>query len=172
VSFQAGNVACAIATSPGANIEQQVAGKFEWDIMYNPNGPRTNKRFQTTNTNAICVSAGATKRNVFDQAVQLVAWAAASKASQELVVETGASTPVYKPVLNGPAFLALPPASQKIVTDTIPDWKDPQIFIGWIDFRDAVVGALAPALANQRSVPDAAREMTRLGQLVLDRIPK
>jgi ABC-type glycerol-3-phosphate transport system substrate-binding protein len=172
VGFQNGNVACAIATSPGTNIEQQVAGKFEWDIMYNPLGPRTSKRTQTTNTNAICVSAAATKRNVFDQAVQLVAWASAGKTAQDLVVETGASTPVYKPVLNGPKFLAGPPVSQKIVVDTIPEWKDPQIFIGWIEFRDAISAALLPALLNQKSVADAAKEMARVGQLVLDKIPR
>ena len=171
VSFQNGNVACAIATSPGANIEQQVAGKFEWDIMYNPVGPRTGKRFQTTNTNAVCVSANAAKRNVFDQAVNFVAWVSASKASQELAIDTGATTPVYKPVMNSPKFLAGPPVSQRIVVDTIPDWKDPQIFIGWIDFRDAIASTLARALANEMSVPDAAREMTRLGQQVLDKIP-
>jgi ABC-type glycerol-3-phosphate transport system substrate-binding protein len=171
VGFQNGNVACAVATSPGANIEAQVGGKFEWDVMYNPAGPRTGKRFQTTNTNAICVSANAPRRDVFEQAVRLVAWATASTAAQELIVETGASTPVYKPVLNSPRFLAGPPASQKVVVDSIPDWKDPQIFIGWIDFRDAIAGTLAQALAGQMSVPDAAHEMTRLGQLVLDRIP-
>ena len=171
ISFQNGNVACAIATSPGANIEAQVAGKFEWDIMYNPVGPRTSKRFQTTNANAICVSANAAKRNVFDQAVQLVAWASASKASQELVIETGATTPVFKPMMNSTKFLAGPPVSQKIVTDTIPDWKDPQLFIGWIDFRDAVVAELVKGLSGQRSIPDSAREMNRVGQLVLDKIP-
>ena len=74
-------------------------------------------------------------------------------------------------MLNSPTFLAGPPASQKIVVDSVPDWEDPQIFIGWIDFRDAIAGTLAQALANQMSVPDGGATMTRLGQLVLDKIP-
>jgi hypothetical protein len=38
--------------------------------------------------------------------------------------------------------------------------------------RETIVAALQPALANQKSVADAAKEMARVGQLVLDKIPK
>jgi ABC-type glycerol-3-phosphate transport system substrate-binding protein len=172
IAFQNGNVACAQATSPGANIEQLVGGKFEWDVMYWPLGPRTGKRGVPTNVNAVCVSGDAAKRGVFDQAVQFVAWAAGSQTAQNLVVETGASTPVYKPVLNGARFLAGPPLSQKLVVDMIPDWHDPQIFTGWNEFRDNTGNELTPAFANQKAVPDAAKEAARVGQLVLDKIPK
>ena len=172
ISFANGNLACAGASSPGAGMDQQVAGKFEWDLMYTPVGPRTNKRGVFANSNAVCASGNAAKRNVFDQAVQLVAWIAGSKTAQDLMVEIGPSMPVYKPVLNGTKYLAGPPVSQKILVDMMPDWKDPQTFIGWIEFRDAIVAALQPALANQKAVPDAAKEMARVGQLVLDKIPK
>ena len=149
-----------------------MAGKFEWDVMYMPLGPRTGKRAITTNANANIVSANASKRGVFDQAVQFVAWASASKTAQDLVVEIGPTTPVYKPVLNGTRFLAGPPTSQKLVVDQIPDWRDPQTFIGWTEFRDTIVPALQPAFAGTRSVQDAAREATRVGLLVLDKIPQ
>jgi multiple sugar transport system substrate-binding protein len=172
VAFQNGNVACASASSPGAGMDQQVGGKFEWDVMYAPLGPKTNKRAITTNSNANIVSANASKRGVFEQAVQFVAWAAASKTAQDLIVEIGPTMPVYKPVLNGPKFLAGPPASQKLVVDQMSDWRDPQTFIGWTEFRDTIVPALQPAYANQKSVPDAAREAARVGQLVLDKIPQ
>lgn len=171
-AFQNGDVGCASAASPGAGTDQQIGGKFEWDVIYMPVGPRTGKRFITTNTNANCVSANASKHDVFDQAVQMVAWMSGSRVAQDLIVETGASTPVYIPVLNSQKFLAGPPTSQKILVDMIPDWKDPQIFTGWTEFRDVVTAALLPALANQTSVPDAAKEMARVGQLVLDKIPK
>jgi hypothetical protein len=140
--------------------------------MYTPLGPRTNKRFVFVNTNANVVSGTAAKRGVFDQAVQLVAWISASKTSQDLVVETGGSRPVYEAVLNGARFLAGPPVSQKIVVDMIPDWKDPDIFIGWNEYRDAVQAQFLPAVANQKAVPDAAKEMARVGQVVLDKIPR
>jgi multiple sugar transport system substrate-binding protein len=172
VSFNNGALGGETTASPGAGTHQQIGGKFEWDIMYTPLGPRTNKRFVFVNTNANVVSGTAAKRGVFDQAVQLVAWISASKTSQDLVVETGASTPVYKPVLNGPRFLAGPPVSQKIVVDMIPDWKDPDIFIGWNEYRDAVQAQFLPAVANQKAVPDAAKEMARVGQVVLDKIPR
>jgi multiple sugar transport system substrate-binding protein len=172
ISFASGNVACATSSSPGAGLHQQIGGKFDWDIMYTPIGPRTNKRGVSTNSNAVCASGNAAKRGVFDPAVQLVAWIASSKTAQELMVEIGPTMPVYKPVLNSPKYLAGPPASQKILVDMMPDWKDPQTFIGWIEFRDAIVAALQPGFANQKSVPDAAREAARVGQLVLDKIPR
>lgn len=172
IAFQNGNVACQSASSPGANIETQVAGKFEWDVMYALTGPQTNKRAITTNSNANIVSANATKNGVFDQAVQFLAWASGSKTAQDLIVDIGPTMPVYKPVLNGTKFLAGPPVSQKLVVDQIPDWRDPQTFIGWTEFRDTIVPALQPAFANQKSVPDAAKEATRVGQLVLDKIPQ
>lgn len=172
VTFTSGKLGGDTTASPGAGTHTQVGGKFDWDIMYTPLGPRTGKRFVFINTNANVVSATATKRGVFDQAVQLVGWISGSKVSQDLIVQTGASTPVYKPVLNGPAFLTGPPASNKIVVEMMSDWKDPDIFIGWNEYRDAVLAELLPAIANRRSVPDAAKEMTRVGQLVLDKIPK
>jgi multiple sugar transport system substrate-binding protein len=172
VTFNAGKLGGDTTASPGAGNHTAIGGKFEWDIMYTPLGPRTNKRYVFINTNANVVSGTASKRGVFDQAVQLVGWISGSKVSQDLIVSTGASTPVYKPVLNSPAFLAGPPVSNKIVAEMIPDWKDPDIFIGWNEYRDAILAEFLPAIANRRSVPDAAKEMARVGQLVLDKIPK
>ncbi len=171
ISFVNGSVACATAGSPGAAMDQQVGGKFEWDVMYMPVNPTTKKRAVPTNANAVCVSANADKHGVFDQAVQLVAWMASSKTAQDLIVEIGPTTPVSKPVLSGSKFLAGPPVSQKILVDMLPDWRDPQTFLGWNDFRDQTGMALTPAFANQTSVPDAAKAATRVGQLVLDKIP-
>jgi multiple sugar transport system substrate-binding protein len=172
VSFTAGKLGGDTTASPGAGTHMQVGGKFEWDIMYTPLGPRTGKRYVFINTNANIVSGAATKRNVFDQAVQLVGWISGSKVSQDLIVQTGASTPVYKPVLNGPAFLPGPPASNKIVAEMMADWKDPDIFIGWNEYRDAVQAEFLPAITNRRSVADSAKEMVRVGQVVLDKIPR
>jgi multiple sugar transport system substrate-binding protein len=172
VTFTAGKLGGDTTASPGAGTEAQVGGKFEWDVMYTPLGPRTGKRYVFVNTNANVVSGPAAKRGVFDQAVQLVGWISGSKASQDLVVQTGASTPVYKPVLNGAAFLGGPPASNKIVVETMADWKDPDIFIGWNEYRDAVLAEFLPAIANRRSVADSAKEMARVGQVVLDKIPR
>ena len=172
VTFNAGKLGGDTTASPGAGQHTAVGGKFDWDIMYTPLGPKTGKRYVFTNTNANIVSGTATKRGVFDQAVQLVGWISGNKVSQDLIVKTGASTPVFKPVLNGPEFLAGPPASNKIVVEMIPDWKDPDIFIGWNEYRDSVLAEFLPAVANRRSVPDAAKEMARVGQIVLDKIPK
>lgn len=75
-------------------------------------------------------------------------------------------------MLNSPKFLAGPPASQKIVVDMAPAFHDPQIFIGWNDFRDDVQNALTPAFANQKSVQDAAKDAVRAGDLILAKIPR
>jgi ABC-type glycerol-3-phosphate transport system substrate-binding protein len=172
VSFNAGKLGSDTAASPGAGTHTGIGGKFDWDIMYTPLGPRTGKRYVFTNTNANVVSGTAVKRGVFDQAVQLVGWISGSKVSQDIIVKTGASTPVYKPVLTSPEFLAGPPVSNKIVVEMIPDWKDPDIFIGWNEYRDSVLAEFLPAFTGKRSVPDAAKEMARVGQIVLDKIPK
>jgi hypothetical protein len=39
------------------------------------------------------------------------------------------------------------------------------------DFRGVIVAELVKGLSGQRSIPDTAREMTRVGQLILDKIP-
>lgn len=172
VAFPNGNVGGATTSSPGAAMNTSVGGKFEWDIMYTPLGPKTNKRYIFVNCNAVCISNSATRQNVFDQAVQLIAWMTGSKVAQDLIVDIGPAAPVYKPVMNSAKYLAGPPTSQKIVVEMIPDWHDPEIFTGWNDFRDQVSAEFLLALANQKSVPDAAKEMNRLGQIILDKAPK
>ena len=63
------------------------------------------------------------------------------------------------------------PASQKIIQEMTPAFRDPEIFIGWNTWRDEVYKALLPAFAGVKSVPDAAREATRAGDVVLGKIP-
>ena len=173
VSFAAGNVAVAASTAPGKGMDREIAGKFEWDVMYHLIAPKTGKRNVFINDQANTVTATAAKNGVFEQAVRFVAWCSASKTAQDLVVEVGPNAmPVYKPVLNGPAYTAGPPAGQKIVPAQASAFRDPQIFIGWNDWRDDVVKALTPAFANQVAVQEAAREAARVGDLVLAKIPR
>ena len=173
VGFNNGNAAIAYATAPGRGQDRTVAGKFEWDIMYHPLGPKTGKRNVFVNDQSNTVTNAAVKRGVFDQAVRFVTWCATSKTAQDLVVEIGPNaTPVYKPVLNSQKFLAGPPSNQKAVVDMISAFHDPQIFIGWNEWRDEVTNALTPAFAGQKSVQDGAKEAVRAGDVVLGKIPK
>jgi ABC-type glycerol-3-phosphate transport system substrate-binding protein len=173
VSFNSGNVAIAYATAPGRGQDQNVGGKFEWDIMHHPIGPKTGKRFVFVNDQSNTVTNAAPRRGVFEQAVRFIAWCSASKTAQDLVVEIGPNaTPVSKAVLNSPKFLAGPPASQKVVVDMASAFHDPQIFIGWNDWRDEVQNALNPAFANTKSVQDAAKDAARAGDVILAKIPR
>lgn len=172
VSFNNGNLAMAIATAPAAGQDKVIAGKFEWDLMYHPIGPKTNKRAIFANDQANMVTASATQHGVFEQAVQFVAWISASKTAQELVAEIGPNAmPVLKSVVSGSKYLAGPPAGMKVYPDEAPFFHDPQEFIGWNQWRDDVVGALLPAFTNQKPVSDAAKDGARAGDLVLAKIP-
>ena len=55
----------------------------------------------------------------------------------------------------------------KAMVDMIKDFKDPQIFQGWIEWRSALSDGLNPAFANKQSVAAAVKEAVRLGDLVL-----
>ena len=172
VSFNNGNVAIGFATAPAAAQDRAVAGKFEWDLMYHPIGPRTNKRTVFVNDQANMATASAVQHGVWEQAATFVAWLSASKTAQELVVEIGPNAmPVLKSVNSGTKYLAGPPASMKVYPDQAPFFHDPQIFVGWNQWRDDVVAALLPAFANKKTVQDAAKDATRAGDLVLAKIP-
>lgn len=173
VSFVNGNVGIAFATSPGRGQDTAVGGKFEWDLMFHPIGPRTNKRHVFVNTQANIVTGPAATRGVFDQAVKLVSWISTSKPAQDLMVEIGPNAiPASKAALNSPRYLAGPPVSQRILLDMVPAYRDPEIFIGWNDWRNAVHAALLPAFAGQNAVSDAAKEAARAGDVVLAKIPR
>ena len=173
VNFQSGNIAVAGVNAPGAALDRTIAGKFEWDVMYHPIGPRVNKRNVFANDQANTVTAPAVTRGVFDQAVQFAAWCACSKTAQDLIVSIGpGAVPVLKATLASPAYLAGPPTSVKIIPDQAPNYRDPEIFIGWNEWRDEVYKALFPAFAGLKSVPDAARDATRAGDVVLAKIPR
>jgi ABC-type glycerol-3-phosphate transport system substrate-binding protein len=140
--------------------------------MYVPIGPKTNKRHVFTNNQAHIVTSGAVTRKVVDEATKLVVWLSTSKTAQDLIVEIGPNAmPVLKSTLNSPKYLAGPPASLKILNEMVPDYVDPQTFIGWNEWRDAVAAALRPAFANKKSVSDAATDAARAGDLVLQKIP-
>jgi len=172
VSFNNGNVAIAFATAPAAGQHRTIAGKFEWDLMYHPIGPRSNKRAVFVNDQGNLVTASASQHGVFEQAATWVAWLSASKTAQELVVEIGPNAmPVLKSVNSGAKYLAGPPATMKAYPDQAPTFHDPQIFIGWNQWRDDVVAALTPAFANQKTVQEAAKDATRAGGLILAKIP-
>jgi ABC-type glycerol-3-phosphate transport system substrate-binding protein len=167
VNFVNGNVAVGYAVSPGAGLNSQIGGKFEWDLMHHPIGPRVNKRNVFVNDQANTVTAASTKRGVYDQAVRFVAWMSTSKTSQDLIVEIGPNAmPVLKSMLSSPKYLAGPPASQKIIQDMTPAFRDPEVFLGWNEWRDEVHKALLPAFAGQKSVQDAAKDAARAGDVV------
>ena len=170
VSFAAGNLAVANANAPGAGFDKQIDGRFEWDVIWNPLGPKTNSRGVFVTDKPNMVTAAAAQRGHFDQAVQFVVWTA-GKTAQQLVLEIGTNSwPVSRAVLGSAKYLAGPPASAKILLDMAPNFKDPLIGLGYLEWRDqAITPAMIPAFANQKSVQDAAKEATRMGDLVLAR---
>jgi multiple sugar transport system substrate-binding protein len=172
VSFASGNLAISSNGAPGAATTNAVAGRFEWDVIHHPLGPKTGKRRVAGGDQANVVTEMATKRGVFEQAVQFAVWCSAGKTAQELVVDVSPNcVPVLKSVLNG-KYLATPPANKKIVVDMTKDLVDPGWFVGFLDWRNAVVAELLPAFTNTKSVPDAAREAARAGDAVLAKVQR
>jgi hypothetical protein len=49
----------------------------------------------------------------------------------------------------------------------IKDFKDPQIFQGWLEWRAELSTALNPAFAGKQSVQVAAKEAVRAGDVIL-----
>jgi ABC-type glycerol-3-phosphate transport system substrate-binding protein len=173
VTFNNGNVAIGNVSTPGPGLHTSIAGKFDWDVMYMPVGPRTNKRGLFANNQSTIVTNSAVRNGVFEQAAKFSIWLASSKSAQDLVVEIGPNTmPVLKSVFNGPKYLAGPPPGIKILPELMSDFKDPSVFIGWNAWRDAVITALRPAFAGMKSVPEAAADAARAGDVVLGKIPR
>jgi multiple sugar transport system substrate-binding protein len=173
VTFANGNVAVGNVSTPGAGLDTTIAGKFDWDVMYMPLGPRTNKRSLFANNQSTIVTASAVRNGVFEQAAKFSIWLAASKSAQDLIVELGPNTmPVLKSVFNGPRYHAGPPANIKILPEMLPDFRDPSVFIGWNDWRNAVITALRPAFAGKKAVNEAAADAARAGDVVLAKIPR
>jgi len=166
--FANGNVAVSHANSPGRGLDGQVGGKFPWDVIQFPLGPRTGKRSVFVSEQPNIVTTNAVKKGQLEQAVKLIAWCCSSKTAQELLLDIGTNSwPTSKAVLNSPKYLAGPPPSVKLMVDMIKDFKDPQIFQGWIEWRTELSNALNPAFAGQQAVATAAREATRAGDVVL-----
>ena len=168
--FNNGNVAIAHANAPGKGLDTQVGGKFEWDVMYLPLGPKTNKRSVFVSEQPNIVTTAAAKQNRLEQAVKFVVWTSMSKTAQELLLDIGTNSwPTSKAVLNSPKYLAGPPSSVKIMVDMIKDFKDPQIFAGWLEWRAELSNALNPAFAGQQAMATAAREAVRAGDVILNK---
>jgi ABC-type glycerol-3-phosphate transport system substrate-binding protein len=168
VSFVNGNLAIGNVNAPGKGIDASVAGKFEWDVMWHPVGPKTGKRYLFVSEQPNVVTTLAASRGQAEQATRFAVWACASKTAQELMIDIGTNSwPTSKAVLQSQKYLAGPPASVKVLVDQISSFKDPLIFQGWIEWRTELSNALTLAFTGARSVPEAAREAVRAGDLVL-----
>ena len=173
VDFANGNVAVAPKGSPGAALDQQIAGKFEWEVMYHPLGPKSGKRMVAAADAPNIVSAQAAKRGQFEQAVKLVTWLSTSKIAQDLMLEIGPNAwPVLKTVLNSPKYLAGPPPGAKVLVDQIPNFREIPNFVGQLEWRNEIQTALLTAFTNQKSLPDATRDAARAGDVVLAKYTK
>jgi len=166
--FASGNMAIGHANAPGKGLDASVGGKFEWDVIYAPLGEKTGKRFVWVSEQPNLVTTTAQRQSRVEPAVRFLIWCCSSRTAQDLLLDIGTgSWPTSKATLNSPKFLAGPPASVKVLVDMIKDFKDPQIFQGWIEWRTALSEGLNPAFANKQSVSAAARDAVRLGDLVL-----
>ncbi|HEX2514108.1 MAG TPA: extracellular solute-binding protein, partial [Chloroflexota bacterium] len=166
--FANGNVAVSHANAPGRGLDAQVAGKFPWDVIYLPLGPRTGRRSVFVSEQPNIVTSSAARKGQLEAAVRLIAWCCAAKTAQDLILDVGTNSwPTAKALLTSPKYLAGPPSSVKVLVDMIKDFKDPQIFQGWIEWRTELSAALNPAFAGQQAVATAAREATRAGDAVL-----
>ena len=79
---------------------------------------------------------------------------------------------MLKSLVKSAKFLAGPLAGQQIVVDQISAFRDPAVFIGFIEWRDEVTEALNPAFADQKSIQEATKDASRAGDVVLAKIPK
>jgi multiple sugar transport system substrate-binding protein len=137
---------------------------FTWDLFHLPYSPRTRKRRATMADQPHWVTF--TAKEKVEEATRFVAFMA-GEYTQELIADLRGATPAYKKVQTGARYLAAPPASMKVISESLAYAVDRKTHARYGDWETAVRKGLDAGFAGTQNATDAAREATRLGDAVL-----
>jgi multiple sugar transport system substrate-binding protein len=138
---------------------------FTWDLFHLPRSPRTRQRRATMADQPHWVTF--TAKDKLEEATRFVTFMA-GEYTQELIADLRGATPTYKRVQTGARYLAPPPASMKVIAESLPYAVDRKTHARYGDWEAAVRKGLDAGFAGSQNAADAAREATRLGDAVLN----
>jgi multiple sugar transport system substrate-binding protein len=144
--------------------DQQIAGRFEWDVMPAPTLAKTGKRFVSQLDQPHVITSAAKKHDVVEEAALFGAFMSGDFV-QKVIAQIGNSTPVFKKVVDSDDFL--PPRQRKIVIDGFSHRRWHQGFEYAWAWEQAVTAELTKAFNGELSPRDAAAAATRAGDQAL-----
>ena len=148
-------------------FDAQVAGKFEWDVMYSPKHAKTGKRYVIFQDQPHVVTTAAQKHNTLDEAALLGCFFS-GEFVQGVIAKIGDTAPCYKKWLDSDEYLDAKKWNRKMLRDSASSFKDEgQGIENWQAWSDATRPELTKALNGEVSPREAGIAATRAGDAVL-----
>jgi ABC-type glycerol-3-phosphate transport system substrate-binding protein len=147
-------------------LDQSIAGRFEWDLLYAPKWPKTGKRFVSQNEQPLVITSAAQKHDVVEEAALFGAFMS-GEFVQGLVARYGNTTPVYKKAADSDDFLPASKWKRKVIIDGFNYRRYHQGTEWWWAWSRVVEAELAKALNGEVSPRDAALAATRAGDAAI-----
>jgi multiple sugar transport system substrate-binding protein len=148
------------------DLDQRVAGKFEWDVFYAPRWTKTGRRFVEQNDQPHVITSAAKKHNTVEEAALFGAFMSGEEV-QGFVARYGDTTPVSKRAANTDDFLPAGKWNRKAVIDGFAYRRHHQGFEWWWAWSWVVEAEINKALNGQVSPREAAVAATRAGDAAI-----
>ena len=150
-------------------FDAQVAGKFEWDVMYSPKNSKTGKRSVIFQDQPHVLTTAAKKHNTLDEAGLLGCFLAGDFV-QGVIAKIGDTAPCLKKWLDSDEYLDSKKWNRKMLRDSAASFKDEgQGIENWQAWSDVTRPELTKALNGEVSPTEAGIAATRAGDAVLAR---
>lgn len=169
-SFQNGNYAMMVQSSPGRPLTAQIDGKFVWEVMPTPKHPSSGKppALVVTGHNW-AITKKATQRGNLTEAAQVLM----ELYHQEVqtLYNNGTlspgSLPILKSVATSAAAFTPPPQNAKVIVDQVPTGRNYDKIIGFLDMHRVIGPELDKAINGLQSANDSAAQVQQLADAAL-----
>lgn len=169
-TFQLGNFATTVMSSPGVPLTRQIDGKFVWEVMPTPKHPTSGKPAALVVTgHNWAITKKATQRGNLAEAAQVLV-ELYHKEVQELYNNgtlAPGSLPILKSVATSPEAFKPPPQNAKVIVDQVPTGRNYDKIVGFVDMHSVIGPEFNKALDAQQSSNDAAAAIQRLADAAL-----
>lgn len=169
-TFQNGNYATIVQSSPGRPLTAQIDGKFVWEVMPTPKHPSSGRppALVVTGHNW-AITKKATQRGNLTEAAQVLI-ELYHKEVQELYNNgtlAPGSLPILKSVATSAEALKPPPQNAKVIVDQVPTGRNYDKIVGFLDMHRVIGPELDKALNGLQSANDAAAQVQQLADAAL-----
>jgi ABC-type glycerol-3-phosphate transport system substrate-binding protein len=147
-------------------LDQRIAGKFEWDLMYAPKWAKTGKRFVEQNDQPHVITGSAKKHDAVEEAALFGAFMSGEEV-QGFVAKYGDTCPVFKKAADSDDFLPASKWNRKVLVDGFAYRRYNQGIEYWWAWSRVVEAEINKALNGQASPRDACMAATRAGDAAL-----